>query len=126
MICICDYRTPRTVSDNLKKEFEVIQLPPDPSLPASVCGHSDLLIFKLENYLIARKSYYRIAKEEIDEICRKAGLQLILSDAQASNKYPADCGLCAAVSGKTIICRKESCLCDVVVVDNDLVFLLLC
>lgn len=108
MICICDYRTPRTVSDNLKKEFEVIQLPPDPSLPAPVCGHSDLLIFRLENYLIARKSYYLIAKHEIDEICQKAKLQLIFSDAKASNKYPADCGLCTAVSGKYIICRQES------------------
>ena len=108
MICICDHRAPKTICDNLKKEFKVIKLPLDPSLPTPVCGHSDLLIFRLENYLIARKSYYRLAKAELDEICKMAGLRLILSNAQATDKYPGDCGLCAAVSGKTIICRKES------------------
>ncbi len=108
MICVCDYRTPAGVLDSLKKEFEVIQLPPDTSLPAPVCGHSDLLIFRLDDYLITRKSYYRIAKREIDSICEKAGLDIILSDAEAGAKYPYDCGLCAAVSGDKVICRTAS------------------
>lgn len=108
MICICDFRTPRGVLDSLKKEFEVIQLPPDTSLPAPVCGHSDLLVFRLEKYLITRKSYYGIAKSEIDRICKQAKLELILSDAEAGDEYPLDCGLCAAVSGKNILCREAS------------------
>ncbi len=108
MICVCDYRTPVGVLDSLKKEFEVIQLPPDTSLPDTVNGHCDLLIFRLENFLISRKSYYPTAKNEIDLICKKADLKLILSDAEAGDKYPNDCGLCAAVSGNKIICRKAS------------------
>ncbi len=108
MICVCDYRTPRGVLDSLKKDFEIIQLPPDTSLPEAVNGHGDLLIFKLENKLVTRKSYYRTAQSEIDLICQKCGLELIFSDAEASDKYPSDCGLCAAVSGKNIICRKAS------------------
>lgn len=108
MICICDFRTPRGVLDSLKKEFEVIQLPPDTSLPAPVCGHSDLLVFQLEKNLITRKSYYGIAKSEIDRICKQAKLELILSDAEAGDEYPLDCGLCAAVSGKSILCREAS------------------
>ncbi len=108
MICVCDYRTPAGVLDSLKKEFEVVHLPPDTSLPAPVCGHSDLLIFRLGDHLIARKGYYRAAKREIDGICERAGLELILSDAETGDQYPNDCGLCAAVSGKHILCRSSS------------------
>ncbi len=108
MICVCDYRTPRGVLDSLKKEFEIIQLPPDPSLPEAVNGHSDLLIFILEKHLITRKSYYRSARNEIDLICEKGNLGLILSDTQAGDIYPNDCGLCAAISNNKIICRKLS------------------
>ena len=108
MICVCDYRTPAGVLDSLDKKFEIIQLPPDPSLPEAVNGHSDLLIFKFDNKLVTRKSYYPTAKEKIDLICQKSGIELILSDAEADDKYPNDCGLCAAVSGRNIICRKIS------------------
>lgn len=108
MICVCDYRTPQGALDALKKFFDIIQLPPDTSLPEAVNGHSDLLIFKLDNKLVTRKSYYRTAKDKIDIICEKCGLELILSDAESGDKYPNDCGLCAAVSGRNIICRKAS------------------
>ena len=108
MICVCDYRTPQGTLDAIKKHFDIIQLPPDTSLPEAVNGHSDLLIFKLDNKLVTRKSYYRTAKEKIDLICDKSALELILSDAEAGDHYPNDCGLCAAVSGRNIICRKAS------------------
>lgn len=108
MICVCDYRTPTEVLKSLNEKFEVITLLPDTSLPAPVCGHTDLLIFRLGNYLITRKSYYSTAKREIDLICNRAKLELILSNTLASEKYPNDCGLCAAVSGNNIICRNAS------------------
>lgn len=108
MICICDYRTPASVLCSLKKEFEVIKLPLDASLPAPVWGHSDLLIFRLDNYLITRSSYYRIARREIDYICQKAGLILSFSDSEAGDKYPDDCRLCAVVSGDKLIGSMKS------------------
>ena len=108
MICVCDYRTPKGVLDSLNKDFEIIQLPPDTSLPEAVNGHSDLLIFKIDNKLVTRKNYYRTAKDKIDLICDKSGLELVLSDVEAGDHYPNDCGLCAAVSGRNIICRKAS------------------
>lgn len=108
MICVCDYRTPKGVLDSLKKDFEIIQLPPDTSLPEAVNGHSDLLIFKIDNKLVTRKCYYRTAKDKIDLICDKSGLELVLSDVEAGDHYPNDCGLCAAISGRKIICRKAS------------------
>jgi hypothetical protein len=108
MICVCDYRTPASVLDSLKKNFEVIQLPPDYSLPDEVNGHSDLLMFRLNNYLVVRKNYYITAKDKIDLICKEAKCKLILSEAESGGRYPKDCGLCAAVSGDKIICRKAS------------------
>lgn len=109
MICICDYRTPHRVLDSLGERcFEIIQLPPDPSLPTPVNGHADLLLFILDGFLLTRRNYYAIAQKEIDAICRTAGFDLILSEEKAESKYPNDCGLCAAVSRKTLICRRES------------------
>lgn len=108
MICVCDYRTPADVLHTLKNEFEVIQLPLDAALPAPVWGHSDLMIFRLDEYLVTRYKYYSIASREINLICKKAGLKLILSDSAVGLKYPNDCGFCAAVSGKNIICRRSS------------------
>lgn len=125
MICVCDYRTPRGVLDSLKKEFDIIQLPPDASLPEAVNGHSDLLIFKIDNKLVTRKSYYRTAKDKIDLICEKCGLELILSDAEAGDKYPNDCGLCAAVSGRNIICIKASADGEILRLADDLGYNLL-
>lgn len=120
MICVCDYRTPRGVLDSLKKEFEIIQLPPDSSLPKAVNGHADLLIFKLDNKLVTRTSYYKAAKDKIDLICKKSSLELVLSGADATDKYPNDCGLCAAVSGNNIICRKASADQEILRLANDL------
>lgn len=108
MICVCDYRTPADVLYSLKNEFDVIQLPPDTALPAPVWGHSDLMIFRLEKYLVTRLKYYYIAAREIDMICKKAGLKLLLADSAVGIKYPNDCGFCAAVSGKNLICRRPS------------------
>ncbi len=101
MICICDSRF------DLQCDLEVIKLPPDPSLSVGVYSHTDLLIFIIEDTLIARRDYYEIARGEIDMICEKGSFKLALSDAKASEKYPNDCGLCAAVSGKSIICKKS-------------------
>ncbi len=102
MICICDKRF------DLKSDFEIIKLPLDPSLSEPVSGHTDLLIFILEDTLIARRGYYEIAKREIDLICQKGKLKLMISDAKAGKKYSDDCGFCAAVSGRNIICREKS------------------
>ena len=86
MICVCDYRTPASVLDSLKKEFNIVQLPPDTSLPDAVCGHSDLLIFRLGNHLITRKSYYTAAK---GEICKELLIKLGI-DEESFKKFPAE------------------------------------
>ncbi len=110
MICICDKRTPKNILlDLTRKNFDILQLPLDPSLPEPVSGHSDLLVFVLNDTLLTRQDYYSIAKSEIDFICAKSGLKLLLSDARSGGKYPNDCGLCAAVAGNHLLyCENSS------------------
>lgn len=109
MICICSYETPPELLCSLSRRgYDIFPLPRDPSLPADVSFHTDLLVFILEDVLLVRRDYYRHAKREIDAICQRAGLILRLSEATADSEYPRDCGLCAAVSGKSIICRQRS------------------
>ncbi len=110
MICLCDYRTPRAALASLKKRgFEIIQLPPDPSLPEPVNGHTDLLLFIIAGHLLIRESYYFTALTDVDDLCKKAGLKRMISTEEADTEYPRDCGLCAAISGNNIIyCEKSA------------------
>lgn len=110
MICVCDIRTPRSVLDSLKERgFEILQLPPDPSLPDPVSGHSDLLVFIIDGYLLTREDYYHQAYVEIDRLCKKARFKRMITTEKAGAKYPLDCGLCAAISGKNILyCDKSA------------------
>lgn len=110
MICLCDYRTPSCILDSLKERgFDIIQLPPDPSLPEPVNGHTDLLVFIIEGYLLTREKYYYSALSDIDKLCKKARLKRMISTEEAGSKYPRDCGLCAAISGNKIIyCEKSA------------------
>jgi len=110
MICVCDIRTPRSVLDQLKERgFEIIHLPPDTSLPHPVCGHSDLLVFIIYGYLLTREDYYHKSFVEIDRLCKKARLKPMITTEKAGAKYPLDCGLCAAISGRNILyCEKSA------------------
>lgn len=109
MICLCDFRTPRSSIISLERRgIEVLRLPPDIALPAPISGHTDLLVFILKNKLLTRESYYGKAYSVIDYICKRARLELVLSSESSGGAYPHDCGLCAAVSGKQIIyCEKS-------------------
>ena len=110
MLCLCDYRTPSDILTSLTNEgFETILLPADPSLPHPVNGHTDLIVFAHQRELTVRLSYYRQNKLLIDSICKKSKYHLCTSVSEAAAKYPFDCGLCAAVSGKRFLyCDKST------------------
>jgi hypothetical protein len=110
MICVCDIRTPRSVLDSLNERgFDIVQLPPDPSLPDPVSGHSDLLLFIIDGYLLTREDYYLTAPADIDRLCKKARLKRMITTEKADAKYPHDCGLCAAISGQNLLyCEKST------------------
>ena len=104
MLCLCDYRTPADILESLRSRgFETITMPADSSLPDPVNGHTDLKVFVYGGDISVRLDYYRQNKALIDAICKKSKLHLRLSYSSASKKYPFDCGLCAAVSGKKFL-----------------------
>jgi hypothetical protein len=110
MLCLCDYRTPKDIIESLRKRgFETLLIPADYSLPTPVNGHTDLNVFVCEGTVTLRSDYYEKHKELIDKICESAGLFPKLSEARAGDRYPLDCGLCAAVSGKSLLyCAKAT------------------
>ena len=110
MLCLCDYRTPADVLESLKeKGFDAVLMPADPSLPEPVNGHTDLIAFVHERLITFRLSYYKQNKDLIDAICKKSKRYLRTSVSEADDKYPNDCGLCAAVSGKKFLyCDKST------------------
>ena len=84
-------------------------MPADPSLPDSVNGHTDLILFYHNKEITVRTEYYESNRELIDEICQKGNLSKILTNSLAGKNYPFDCGLCAAVSGNSFLfCNKST------------------
>lgn len=110
MLCLCDYRTPADILTSLSiAGFETVLLPSDPYLPHPVNGHADLIAFVHHRELTVRLSYYKQNKMLIDGICKKSKYHLRTSVSEAAAKYPFDCGLCAAVSGKHFLyCEKST------------------
>ncbi len=87
---ITDARLPHSCRDGLLRAgFEVIDLPPEPSLSPAVSGHPDMLIH-LGDRLFCRRSYYALARETLDRISSLSGLALELSDEPLSSTYPGD------------------------------------
>lgn len=110
MLCLCDYRTPEDILLALESRgFEVVPIPADSALPTPVNGHTDLNVFAYGKTITLRADYHERNRSLFDRICSSAGLELFLSKEKAGSKYPLDCGLCAAVSGKSFLyCAKST------------------
>ena len=85
----------------------VISLPPDPSLPAPVASHPDMLLFSIGDTLVTHRSYYETARSEISRILEYSGLRLVLTDCPRGNTYPLDVGLNALLCGKYLFGRTD-------------------
>lgn len=85
----------------------VITLPPDPSLPAPVASHPDMLLFSIGDALVTHRSYYTAAQTEIDRILACSGLRLVLTDCPRGAAYPLDVGLNALLCGKYLFGRTD-------------------
>lgn len=92
----------------LRHFTDVVLLPPDPCLPAPVASHPDMLLFTLGDTLITYRSYYAIAKAQIDSILSCTGMRLLLTDHPHGNVYPADVGLNALVCGQTLFGKLDT------------------
>ena len=86
----------------------VIALPPDPSLPAPVASHPDMLLFSIGNALVTHCTYYETAQAQIDRILEYSGHQLVLTDCPRGNTYPLDVALNALLCGKYLFGRTDA------------------
>jgi len=104
MLAVVDRRISPVAVEKLRKYgYDCILMPPFTSLAEPVSAHPDMLVFCFDNLLITHSGYYKIAKKEIDLICRKCGFKLILSNEKISKSYPEDVLFNAALIGDKII-----------------------
>ncbi len=93
-IAVVSHTMPRESKTALEKYVRlVLTLPPDPSLPAPVSSHPDMLLFSLDNTIVTYRTYYDMAKGCMDTLLAHTGLKLVLSDHPRCNRYPGDVGL---------------------------------
>ena len=86
----------------------VVLLPPDPLLPAPTASHADMLLFAVGGALVAHRSYYAIARQEIDTILACTGLRLVLTDCPRGDRYPLDVALNALFCGSFLFGRLNA------------------
>lgn len=87
---------------------KVVTLPPDSALAPPVARHADMIFSVLGNAAVFHKSYYREHAETVEEICRAAELELILTDCKRGEKYPFDCPLNVLAVGEYLFCKKDT------------------
>ena len=84
-----------------------LRLPPHPSLPAPIASHPDILVFFARDAVFCTKSYYAIAKAELEEISRAAQRPLVVLKGELGATYPCDILLNAAPVGDHLFCLPE-------------------
>lgn len=99
---------PSEAITTLRRITDVVLLPPDPCLPAPVSSHPDMLLFTLEDTLVTYRSYYTIAKAQLEHILACTGMRLLLTDHPHGNVYPTDVGLNALVCGQTLFGKLDA------------------
>lgn len=86
---------------------EVVPLPPDPLLSAPAASHADMLLFSIGDALVVHRSYYALARREIDTILHSTGLRLVLTDCPRGPEYPLDVALNALLCGRYLFGRLD-------------------
>ena len=109
MIALTDCRANASSVETLKNMgFEVVLMPPSPSLQAGVASHTDMLIFIGFGRLFCHESYYNENKNLIDSIAAKAELSISLTDEVWSADYPHDVLFNACQIGNKLICNEKT------------------
>ena len=108
MTAVVDARIPLAAEQALRdRGFAIVKLPPHPALPAPIASHPDMLIFFAQDAVFCTKSYYVIAKNELEKISRAAQRPLITLKKELGATYPRDILLNAAPVGQYLFCLSE-------------------
>lgn len=107
-ICLCSSALPREMTESLSERYHIIPLPPDELLDKPVQTHPDMLCTVMDDCIFFPKAYAEAHSAVIHEIVNLSGMNLILTDAPRSSRYPEDVGLNVTVLPDAILCRKQS------------------
>ncbi len=112
-ICLVDCRISPEAEGRLSRiGFEVMTLPPHPSLSEAVASHTDMLICPLGDEIISVAEYCDIAPHiftDLVEITGNSGRKVYFTDDRLSDKYPHDCALNVLLMGEYLFARADSC-----------------
>lgn len=100
---ILDYRASAKTADALEKYgFSVILTPKIDHVYTTICGHTDIMVHKLDkNVIIAEPTVADYFKNKMP------GIEVLPGKTVLNEKYPYDVAYNAARVGKNIICNKN-------------------
>ncbi len=108
MLAVLDCRAPKEVQDQLCAMGDTpVLLPPHPALPLPVASHPDMLLFFGRDRIYTAKSYYAVAREELDRVSAALQKELVLTEEELRAGYPDEILFNAARVGEHLFCLAE-------------------
>ena len=108
MTAVVDIRIPKAAEASLVANgFSVVKLPPHPTLPRPVASHPDMLVFFDRDCIFCTRSYFEIAKQELEVISENCQKPIRLVSDEVGFVYPRDILLNAAPLGDRLICHSK-------------------
>ena len=109
MLAVTNHTFPCEAAKELEERgHRVLSLPPHPNLPTPVASHPDMLLFFAKDAIFCTKSYYEIAKRELDEISRIYGAPIQLIEQEYEGEYPRDVLLNALPLGSHLLSNTKT------------------
>lgn len=105
-IALCSELIPIPAARTLERRgFELVLLPPHPSLPDPVSRHADMITSCVDGTLFFDKIYSGAHPEIIRKI-KDAGCRVVITEESVGEKYPADCLFNAATGARAALGHK--------------------
>ena len=109
MLAITNHTFPREAEEALARfGHRTLRLPPHPNLPAPVASHPDMLLFFAPDTIFCTKSYYEIARYELEKISAAYDAPIRLIESEYGSQYPLDVLLNALPLGKNLYCNTKT------------------
>ncbi len=105
MLAVVDERIPDAASHTLRSMgFDVLRMPPCPSLAEPVSAHPDMLLFFAPSCVLCTEEYAAVARDELAVIERVTKRPIVTVRARHGRDYPSDILLNAAPVGERLFC----------------------
>lgn len=91
MLAVIDCRPPPPIRNGLIEHgFDLLELPPHPSLDPPVASHPDMLLFFAPDAIFTTKCYAKIAQKELDILSFAARKPIVTISEECLRTYPHD------------------------------------